>query len=140
MSRRGRKDQKRVAPIYIFILIWLLNGFWGSLYTLTGLLIAVGMSIGAGILIGSLIRKKDAKGQPAAEFTPRPEPEAKPEKSYGPEVDAIIAEGKVAMKEMGRLYASIKDPAIRTKINELMRISDKIVQDAIQDPADVPQI
>ena len=44
------------------------------------------------------------------------------------------------MKEMGRLYSSIKNNEIRKRINELMRVSDKIVQDAIDDPSDVPQI
>lgn len=41
---------------------------------------------------------------------------------------------------MGRLYMSIKDPEIRQKINEIMRITDKITQDAIADPSDIPQI
>ena len=41
---------------------------------------------------------------------------------------------------MGRLYMSIKDPEVRKKINELMRITDKIVQNAIDDPSDIPQI
>ena len=35
---------------------------------------------------------------------------------------------------------SIKDPEVRKKINELMRITDKIVQNAIDDPSDIPQI
>ena len=45
-----------------------------------------------------------------------------------------------ALAEMGRLYLSIKDPEVRGKINEIMRITDKIVQDAINDPSDIPQI
>ena len=44
------------------------------------------------------------------------------------------------MREMGRLYSTIEDPEVRKKINEIMRISDKIVQDAVQDESDVPQI
>ena len=35
---------------------------------------------------------------------------------------------------------SIKDPEVRGKINEIMRITDKITQDAIADPKDIPQI
>ena len=61
-------------------------------------------------------------------------------KSYGPEVDPIIEEGNKALSEMGRLYMSIKDPEIRIKINEIMRITDKIIQDAIADPSDIPKI
>ena len=41
---------------------------------------------------------------------------------------------------MGRLYLSIQDTEVRSKINEIMRITDKIVQDAIADPSDIPQI
>ena len=41
---------------------------------------------------------------------------------------------------MGRLYISIKDPEVRGKINEIMRITDKITQDAISDASDIPQI
>ena len=59
---------------------------------------------------------------------------------YSPEVQKVINEGRLAMKEMGRLYSSIPNPAIRQKINEIMAVSDKIVRDAIDDPSDVPQI
>ncbi len=61
-------------------------------------------------------------------------------KSYGPEIDPIVEEGNRALSEMGRLYMSIKDPDVRVKINEIMRVTDKIVQDAIADPSDIPKI
>ena len=61
-------------------------------------------------------------------------------KSYGEKVDAILEEGNRALGEMGKLYSTIKDPDIRFKINEIMLITDKIMQDAIEDPSDVPQI
>ena len=41
---------------------------------------------------------------------------------------------------MGRLYASIQDPEIRKKINRIMEVSDKIVQDAVHDSNDLPQV
>ena len=58
---------------------------------------------------------------------------------YSPEIDPIVKEGNRALAEMGKLYANIKDTEVRKKINELMRITDKIMQNAIADPADVPQ-
>lgn len=64
----------------------------------------------------------------------------KEKKSYGEKVDAIIEEGNRALAEMGRLYATIPNKEIRQKINEIMLITDKIMQDAIEDPSDVPQI
>ena len=73
--------------------------------------------------------------KPAAQEAPAAEPSP-----YSPEVQAVIQEGRTALKEMGRLYASIPNPEIRSRINELMSVSDKIIRDAIDDPADVPQI
>ena len=77
-------------------------------------------------------------GQQSARPTEPAPDEEKPR--YSPEVEKIIADGKLAMREMGRLYSTIEDPEVRKKINEIMRISDKIVQDAVQDESDVPQI
>ena len=61
-------------------------------------------------------------------------------KSYGPKVDAILEEGNKALSEMGRLYSCINDQSVKDKINEIMLITDKIMQDAKEDPSDVPQI
>lgn len=142
-----RRKRGSVAPIYTFALIWLLISLVLPLYRISGLIIAALASFGISVAVGSMIsysrRKRDTQHSGTV---PRTQGEAKTESSkeskmsYGPEIDSIISDGKIAMKEMGRLYQSIKDPTIRKKINELMRISDKIVQDAIQDPSDVPQI
>ena len=105
-------------------------------------------------LIGRASAKKEvAKEQKEAEVKEAPkkttyqqvqeqvkQEAAAKKKSYGPKVDPIVEEGNKALAEMGRLYMSIKDPQVRGKINEIMRITDKIVQDAITDPADIPQI
>lgn len=56
------------------------------------------------------------------------------------EVDQIQKEGEIALAEMGRLYHSIEKPSVRSKINELMQVTDKIFQDAKTDPSDLPQI
>ncbi len=137
-----KRRKKSPAGIYAFALVWLVCGFTMPLYRLGGLLVALGLSVAVGVLVGNLVNKsgKQSQVEQAAAAPEQPKDEAKPETSYGPEVDAIVADGRKAMKEMGRLYASIKDPDVKVKINELMRISDKIVQDAIQDPSDVPQI
>ena len=67
-------------------------------------------------------------------------PVKKEQRSYGEKVDPILKESETALKEMGRLYSTIKDPDIRSKINEIMLVTDKIAKDAIEDPSDVPQI
>ena len=86
--------------------------------------------------------KAPAPAEDAEEEEPRrkkPEPK-KDEKPLDPEVAEVVEEGRTAIKEMGRLYASIESGEVRERINELMRVSDKIVQDAIDDPSDVPDI
>ena len=76
-----------------------------------------------------LRRGRPVRGRAAVRQATEPAPdEEKPR--YSPEVEKIIADGKLAMREMGRLYSTIEDPEVRKKINEIMRISDKIVQDA----------
>jgi hypothetical protein len=131
------RPKKSAGPIYAFALSWLVLSLILPMYTLAGLIAVAGVSLAAGFVAGSLFRKRDAKYAPPE---PQKAPEPAPEKSYGPTVDPIVAEGKKAIGEMGRLYSSIQDQSVRGKINELMRITDKIVQDAIADPSDVPQI
>ncbi|MBQ9412525.1 MAG: 5-bromo-4-chloroindolyl phosphate hydrolysis family protein [Oscillospiraceae bacterium] len=59
---------------------------------------------------------------------------------YPPEVQAIVDEGTRAHRELARLYASIPDLAVKRKVQAIMEVSDKIIADAVEDPADVPQI
>lgn len=124
-------------PLYLATLIWVIMALFMPMHKLWALLITAGVSLVVGFITGRLF----AKNAPVVE--PEPEPEAEPEveeSPYDAEVQAIIDEGMLAQKEMGRLYASINDKDIRSKINQLMQVSDKIVQDAKHDPADVPQI
>lgn len=130
------KKKKPVSPVYAVAITWLAYALLFPLYKLWHFIIAIVITF----FVWSIVSKRAKKKMPPE---PEPEPVPAPEPkviSYGPDVDAIIAEGALAQKEMGRLYASIKEPSVRVKINELMHISDKIVQDAIHDPSDVPQI
>ncbi len=144
-----RKRRRGIGPVFGFIMLWLLTVSLVENASAAAMLISLGVAIAAGVGVGLLIgrRSKKKEEQAAAEEKKRrEEAEAAAKKKeeanspYSPEVQAIIKEGRVAMKEMGRLYSSIQDPEIRSKINELMSVSDKIVRDAIDDPSDVPQI
>ena len=111
---------------------------------------AVITALCASILVSSVIASASGKKAQAEEEKAAAEQREKEKQetekaaaagtSYSPEVSAILAEGNRALSEMGRLYMSIKDPEVRGKINEIMRITDKIAQDAISDPSDIPQI
>lgn len=144
----GKSDNnKPVGFIYSFALAWLVLSLIFPLHELWGLaLIALVSTIIALIFgkAGSSRRKKKAEKRRQAEEKAAANVSAarsgQPIVSYGPEIDPILKEGNRALAEMGRLYASIKDVQVRQKINELMRITDKITQDAIADPSDIPQI
>ena len=69
------------------------------------------------------------------------EPEApEPEPELPPEVAALIAEGKLAMTEMDRLKNSIGNPDVKSKITQIMILSDKIVRHAENDVTDLTRI
>ena len=149
-----RKRRRGMGPVGTIALIWIIFAGITSLVRLSGGLIAAGLAIMASVWAANALRRKTEKDKAKDEAIPvqytevAPEPEkpaaqeapAEDPSPYSPEVQAIIKEGRVALKEMGRLYASIPNPEIRSRINELMSVSDKIVRDAIDDPADVPQI
>ncbi len=164
MARR-RKPRSPLSSIYSFLITWIILSAFFPLYRLAGLLLTAGASALVAYFVGKMVGQNRRERRPAAKTqtpaqtqsrstsqqTARPQAEPvrstsqrvarQPEKkSYGPEIDPILEEGNRALAEMGRLYMSIQDTEVRGKINEIMRITDKIVQDAIEDPSDIPQI
>lgn len=146
MSRRNKKPGS-VGSIYSFAITWLILSMFFPVFRIFGIIACLLMSIGVAVVVSKVIaasrrRKAEKEAAEAAAACMKAEqaPSTVEKKSYGPEIDPIIEEGNRALSEMGRLYMSIKEHDVRQKINELMRITDKIVQDAIDDPADIPQI
>lgn len=139
MARKDKK-KKAVKVIYSFTIAWIIAAAFLPLYRIWGLLLAAAVSAFVAYLLGrsSAQKENNAGREQAAKSSAAPERVEK--QSYGPEIDPIVEEGNRALSEMGRLYMSIKDTEVRKKINELMRITDKITQDAIADPSDIPQI
>lgn len=138
MAHKNKK--KAVKAIYGFTVAWIIAAAFLPLYRIWGLLLAAAVSAFVAYLLGRSSAQKESNAwrEQAAKSSGAPERVEK--KSYGPEIDPIVEEGNRALSEMGRLYMSIKDTEVRKKINELMRITDKITQDAIADPSDIPQI
>ncbi len=141
----------------LFVSLWIIAALlagikgWPALLYMMIVLTAGGMTAGLAALIVRGHEKRKARklerelrrqareaGQNPSAAAPLKTKVTK--KSYGPEIDPVITEGNRALSEMGRLYMSIQDPEVRQKINEIMRITDKITQDAISDPSDIPQI
>lgn len=136
---RNRKKKTRVSPIYAVALVWLVLSLVHPPYSFGRLIVYTLVSAAVFFNVRAFV--KDKYGEEYIE-EPEPEPVKKPEPeaSRGAAVDAIIAEGKTAQRELGRLYASIGDLEVKKKIRDIMEVSDKIIQDAIDDPSDVPQI
>ena len=144
MARHNRK-KRHTSPIYTFAGVWLVAACFLPMYRLWALLLTLGLSSFCAYLMGKHVAKKEREQEaaPAVEAQPAQTSQTKtaaPQKSYGPEIDPILQEGNRALSEMGRIYMSVQDVEVRKKINELMRITDKITQDAIHDPDDIPQI
>ncbi len=142
MSRKNEGNVK-VAPFYSFAIAWVILSFIFPPYRVWGLLATAGVSTVTALIVRAVSNRKTKKtvilSPPTVEK--KAVPEVKPEaKSYGPQIDPILEEGKRALAEMGRLYSVIGNPEVKEKINEIMRITDKITQDAIEDPSDIPQI
>ena len=145
MSRRNKR-RRSVGFIYGFAVTWLVMAAFLPIYRLWAVITALCASIlvSAVIAFASGRKARAEEEKAAAEQREKEKQEAENAAaagtSYSPEVAAILDEGNRALSEMGRLYMSIKDPKVRGKINEIMRITDKIAQDAVSDPSDIPQI
>ena len=140
MTGKGNRRFK-LAPLYGFGLSFAGLAAALPMQKLWAILLTAAVSGLIAFLLGRSSAKKEQKRQQEELKKAREQAKtAAPKKSYGPEIDPIIAEGNRALSEMGRLYMSIKDVEVRKKINEIMRITDKITQDAIADPSDIPQI
>ncbi len=136
-----RKRNGSAAPIFAFAAAWIVCAIIFPLYELVWLIAALALSLAAAVATAAITgrRRSAPDREEKAEAKAEP-PKKEAAASYSPEVQKIMDDGKLAMREMGRLYSSIKNTEVRRKINEIMRISDKIVQDAVQDESDVPQI
>ncbi len=133
---KKKKKLNSVAPVIVTTAVWVGLSFVLPLGSLWGMILTGIAGLGAGLFTNWLVSPAEKAAEPA-EQEPQQTGTGSP---YSPEVQAILREGALAQQEMGRLYASIDDKNIRQKINQIMMVSDKIAQDAIHDPTDVPQI
>ena len=135
MKKKGKNSS--VAPFYTVAAVFFIYSFIWPIYSI-GRLIPVLILAFLGFMAARALTANKAKSGDTEEETPKA---AKTEeKKYSPEVQAIIDEGKRAQSELGRLYSSIPDLDVKRKIRDIMEVSDKIIEDAIDDPGDVPQI
>lgn len=118
---------------------WIICSLINPLTTGKDTVICILVSLITGLLTGLIKHYVSKKKDEKAELE-KPVFEHFVEDTPDDDLTFIKSEGYKALSEMGRLYSSIKSYEIKRKINEIMRITDKIIQDASQDPTDIPQI
>lgn len=124
------KKQVRLRPwvhIYGFAAVWVVWAFFLPMYRLVHFVGLFGAS-----LVVSLILRRICKGKVVEIEVPRPSPA--PFTSGNDEVDGLVREGELALSEMARLRADIRDPKIGAKVDEIMEVSGKIVRNVMEDP------
>jgi hypothetical protein len=122
--------KKSVVPVYAVAGAWLIYALFFPLYSMWHFILLIILVVFVYLLFSKLFPGKLIRI-------------AEPERETGtgnPELDAILKEKKAAMKEMGRLYASIPEPSVKSRIMEIMNISEKIIKNAENDQADIPMI
>ncbi len=67
-------------------------------------------------------------------------PEPEPPPTGDAQTDALLREGRQAVAELNRLRSSIREPSVRDRIGEIASLTEKIFEDAREDPQDIPQI
>ena len=164
MDSKKKKSALTKPAIAFIVCFAVLCGFVKSPFSLGGLLLDLGISLGVAYLVKWLTTKRSQ-----SDVSEKPEPKKQEDniantkktservgepaktgsktaggrlkrKSYGEKIDPILEEGDRAIGEMRKLKSTIQDAAVQDKIDQIIDITEKISQDAIEDPSDIPQI
>ena len=119
---------KSAAPIYAAAVVWVLYALLLPLYKPGHFIMAAAASVVV-FLIARIFCKDVVE-----------EVEEKPQPTGNPELDKMVSDGELAIREMKRLNDSIKDETISRQIDRLEEISNKIFDCVKADPKKLPQI
>lgn len=119
---------KSAAPIYAAAVVWVLYALLLPLYKPGHFMMAAAASVVV-FLIARIFCKDVVE-----------EVEEKPQPTGNPELDKMISDGELAIREMKRLNDSIKDETISSQIDRLEEVSGKIFDCVKADPGKLPQI
>ncbi len=122
--------KKSAAPAWGLAAIWLVYCLLFPLYKFWHFAVLVALGVAAYAVLSVIFPGK-------TEYVKEPE---KPVTTGDEKIDALMAEGVVAVNEMARLRDSIKNTEVKKKIDEIIAITDKIFKDLIEDPSDYRQV
>ena len=130
--------RKSTAPFYAAAVVWLAYALVFPLYEPLHYALAAGAAILAFLAAAALCRAGAAGEAAGAEEQKEP---VKEQISTGnPELDRMIRDGTLAIREMKRLDENIADPGISADIVRLEQVSTKIFDEVKAHPEKLPQI
>lgn len=125
--RKVRK--KSPVPVYGLAGVCLLYCLIFPLYRLWHFIILIAAMAASYVILSKLFPG-------TVETVKEPKPEPEPVTTGNPEHDALLRQGEQAVKEMGKIMQSVKDPGVRGKIIRIIELTDKIFKDIVTDPGD----
>ena len=132
--------RKSTAPFYAAAVVWLAYALLFPLYAPLHYALAAGAAVLA-FLVSSALCRSGPAGETGAEAPKKAEEPAKAQPSTGnAELDKMIRDGDLAIREMKRLDEAIEDETISAQIRRLEEVSAKIFQQVKAEPKKLPEI
>ena len=133
-------NRKSTAPFYAAAVVWLAYALLFPLYEPLHYVLAAGASVLAFLAAAALCRS-GAVGGAKADAAEKAETPVKEQPSTGnPDLDKMIRDGELAIREMKRLDENIADPGISADIVRMEQVSARIFDEVRQHPEKLPQI
>jgi len=116
--------RKSIVPVYGTAAVWALYCLVFPLYRTWHFIVLACLGVVAYILLSKLFPGK----------IERIEVPKEPQRTGDDKIDALLAEGEMAVAEMRRIRGTIPDKSVQAKIDELVDITDKIFKKQLVEP------
>lgn len=127
------QKKKPVAHIYAFAAVWIIWGLFLPIYRPWHFLLVIAASIVTGRIFAKLFPGKTV-------YIEVPDPEPEPFSSGNSEVDELIKQGEIGISELNRLKVAIENKSVGTKIDEVVDVSQKIIDNLKEDTSYLPGV
>ena len=140
--------KRSVVPIYLIGVVWLGYALLFPLRTVSQYVLCGGVSLLAFVVGKAIFPDKvfEMPGEPEKKQAPKEEKtkeepkKEKPKSTGNPEIDRLIQERDRAVSEMRRLNDNIPDEKISDQIDHLEEVTQKIIDQVVEQPKKLPQI
>ena len=122
--------RKSVIPIYGFAAVWVLYCLIFPLFRTWHLIVLVCSAVLAFIVLSKIFPG-------TTEYREIP---AEPERTGDDKIDALLMEGERAVSEMQKLRQSIPDQCVRSKLDEIIPVTDSIFKKLLIEPSVFSQV